>query len=130
MSKKISPKIEVSAEVLVARVRGANLRISAQKLNSVARVVRGLPVLSAQDKLRFLGKKGAVFLFKGLKAAVSAAKAKSMDEAGLFISKIEIGPGPFLKRGRPVSRGSFHPILKKTSRFLIELKDKKYGTKS
>lgn len=127
-SEKIST--DKKNEVKMAQAHTKYLRISPQKLNGVARQVRGLPLLEAENVLRFMTKKGAVLLLKVLKSAAANAVSKAMSKEKLSIRRIEIGQGPFFKRGRPVSRGSFHPILKKTSHVLIELKEEVNGSES
>jgi len=127
-SEKVSE--DKKNEVKIAKASAKYLRISPQKLNGVARQVRGLPLVEAENVLRFMTKKGAVLLLKVLKSAAANATSKSMSKGKLSVHRIEIGQGSFLKRGRPVSRGSFHPILKKTSHVLIELKEEANGSKS
>lgn len=126
--KKISE--DKKNEVKIAQASTKYLRISPQKLNGVARRVRRLPLVEAENVLRFMTKKGAGLLLKVLKSAAANATSKSMSKEKLAVHRIEIGQGPFLKRGRPVSRGSSHPILKKTSHVLIELKEEANGSKS
>ncbi len=106
------------------------LRISAQKLNSVAREVRNLSLPEARRVLQFLPKKAAVLLLKLLNSAAASAVLKSMKAEDLYVRRLEIGPGPSLKRGRAVSRGSYHPIRKKTSYVNVELTEVSDGTKS
>ncbi len=126
--EKISP--EKKKEVKMAKASAKYLRISPQKLNGVARQVRGLPLVKAENILRFMTKKGAVLLLKVLKSAAANATSKAMNKDKLSLHRVEIGQGSALKRGRPVSRGSSHPILKKTSHVLIELKEEANGSES
>lgn len=110
--------------VKIARAESKHLRISAQKVNSVAKIIRGHSVKDATNTLKFLTKKAAFLILKSINSAAASAKAKGMNTDKLFVSKIDIGKGAFIKRGRPVSRGSYHPILKKTSHIFVELEEK------
>jgi len=98
------------------------LRISPRKLNLVARPIRGLKVVYALEVLKNLNKKAADFLILTLRQGIgNAVNNFNLDKESLVIKKIEIGKGPVLKRGRPVSRGRWHPILKRTSNLKIFL---------
>lgn len=114
----------------ISQVRIKYLRISSQKLNGMARQVRGLSVIRAQEKLKFVPQKAARLLLKALRAAVSSALAKQLNESRLLVKRLEVGQGPSLKRGIPVSRGVYHPIIKKTSHVLVELEEAGNGAES
>lgn len=132
MARKEIRKKSVSGAGVEKSVRATvrYLRISAQKLNSVAREVRNLSLPEAKRVLQFLPKKAAVLLLKLLNSAAASAALKSMKVEDLYVRRLEIGPGPSLKRGRAVSRGSYHPIRKKTSYVNVELAEVIHGTKS
>ena len=120
MGKKV---IKGETEARKVRAVGRYLRISAQKAGSVARQVRGLHLVDAQNQLTFMVKKGSRLILKILNSAAANAAARSLNKSKLVISRIEVGAGPPLKRGNPVSRGVFHPILKKTAHVLVELRE-------
>ena len=128
--KKVVKQISGKQESRTAAAKARYLRISAQKVNNVARQVRGLKLTEAEGCLNFMTKKGAKLILKILKSAAANAVSKSMNRAKLRISRIEVGQGPSLKRGTPVSRGVFHPILKKTSHVLVELAEEVHGTQN
>lgn len=99
-----------------------NLRISPKKVNLVASLVRGKPVETAINFLRFTPKKSAKPLMQTIKSAVANAEQNfKQNKKDLFISKIIVNEGSTLKRSRPVSRGRSHPILKRTSHITVEL---------
>jgi len=56
---------------------------------------------------------------------VSNAKNKGIDSADLRFVEIQINEGPRIKRGRPVSRGRWHPVLKRMSHIKVIVEAKK-----
>lgn len=99
-----------------------NIRISPKKLNLVAEMVRRKPVKEADAILKFVAKRGGVFLQKALASAVANAENNFKQDANtLIIEEIIVGKGPTLKRFMPVSRGRAHPILKRTSQVMIRV---------
>jgi len=99
-----------------------HLRIAPRKVRLVADLIRGKSVEEAQIILTFTVKKAAPSLLKLLKSAVANAKENfHLEEKNLFISKIIVNEGQKLKRWRPASRGSTHPIIKRTSNMTIVL---------
>lgn len=102
-----------------------NIRISPRKLNILAVIVRGMDAKQALDTLRFMPNKGAGILYEVIKSAVSNATHNDMQElANLALKSVSITKGIVYKRGNPISRGRSHPILKRTSNVLLELKVK------
>lgn len=98
------------------------IRISPRKLNLVAQTIKGLKVNFALEVLKNLKKKAANPLILTLKQGVgSAVHNFNLDKESLVIKKIEVNKGPILKRGQPVARGQWHPILKRTSNLKIFL---------
>jgi len=104
-------------------VRARYLRISAQKLNLIAKVIRGEHLESAITKVAFLPNKGAKLIGKLLKSGRAAALEKGLKVSSLSVDKLLVGQGPSLKRGRPVARGSYHQIRKKMSHLVLVLKE-------
>jgi len=104
---------------------GKNIRISPKKLRVVAEVVRGKKVDEALGFLKFAPKKGADILYKILFSAVKNAEHNDNQKASdLYLDTLIITKGIVYKRGRPVSRGRMHPILKRTSNIVLELQVK------
>lgn len=92
-----------------------HVRISPRKMRLVADLVRGLPVQEAMDILIHLNKRAAKPLLLTLKQGIgNAVNNFSLEKDDLLIKRLEIGKGPTYKRGRPVSRGIWHRILKRT----------------
>jgi len=102
------------------------IRHSPKKLNLVAGVIRGLSALKAEEVLTKLNQKGSRFLLLLLKQGIAnAVKNFGLEAQTLKIKKLEVTKGPSYKRGRPVSRGQWHPILKRTSHLLLILEGEK-----
>jgi len=98
------------------------LRISPRKLNLVAQTIKGLKAVFALEVLKNLNKKAANLLVLTLRQGIgNAVNNFNLDKESLVIKKIEVGKGPILKRGQPVARGRWHPILKRTSNLKIFL---------
>ncbi|MCH8518563.1 50S ribosomal protein L22 [Candidatus Gracilibacteria bacterium] len=104
---------------------GKNIRISPKKLRVTAEVVRGMPTGQALKFLKFAPTKGAAILYKVVNSAVSNAEHNdNQSQDDLYIDTLVITKGIVYKRGRPVSRGRMHPILKRTSNIRLELQVK------
>lgn len=103
------------------------LRISPRKVRTVVNLIRGKKVEEARQILRFTIKRAARPLGKLLESAIANAKHNGkMNEENLVIAEIKVDEGRTLKRFRPSSRGRTSPILKRTSRVTIILKE--YGS--
>lgn len=97
-------------------------RISPQKANLVAALVRNKKAQEAVNILRFTPKKAAPILRKLIQSAIANAENNfKQNKEDLQIKSIVVTQGPMYKRRNPVSRGRAHPILKKTSHIRIEL---------
>ena len=102
-----------------------NIRISPKKLAVVAEVVRGMKAEDALKFLKFAPKKGADLLYKVVHSAVSNAQHNdNQNPSDLYLASLVVTKGIVYKRGRPVSRGRMHPILKRTSNIRLELQVK------
>lgn len=95
--------------------------MSPKKLRTVVGVIRKLRPTEAVEKLPFVGKKAAEPLIKVIKSAIANAKNKGISEDDIIFKEILINEGPRLKRGRPVSRGMWHPIIKRMSHIRVVL---------
>jgi large subunit ribosomal protein L22 len=99
-----------------------NLRVSAKKIRPIVVGLRGAKAVNVIEALSFVPKKGSTPLVKVLKSAVANAKNnRNLKEDQLVIKEIFIDEGPTMKRFRPVSRGSAHSILKRTSNIKVIL---------
>lgn len=97
------------------------LLMSPKKIRPVADLAKKMKPREAIEKLPFVGKKAAIFVVKVIKTALANAKNKGLSEDKLYFKEIQITEGPRLKRGRPVSKGRWHPIIKRMSHIRIVL---------
>lgn len=101
-----------------------HLRISPRKVRQAVNLVRGKKAMQAQTLLRFSSVKPAKSVLKLLNSAISSAKNDFQIELeNLYISEIFVNEAPKLKRFRPVSRGSAHPIWKRNSHVVLTLSE-------
>ena len=91
------------------------IRMSPTKIRPVLAMVKKLTPQKAVETLPYLGKRAALPLEKVLKTAIANAKEKGVQEGDLIIKEIQVTEGPRLKRGKPVSRGRWHPFKKRMS---------------
>ncbi|OGM29583.1 50S ribosomal protein L22 [Candidatus Woesebacteria bacterium RIFCSPHIGHO2_01_FULL_44_10] len=108
------------------------LRMSPRKVREVADMIRDLTPSRALEVLPHVRRVAAVPLAKVIKSAVANAKQKEINETDLVFTEIQVTQGPILKRGRPVSRGQWHPVQKKMShiRVVLTSSEKEKGAKS
>lgn len=102
-----------------------NIRISPDKANLVAGLVRGAMVNDALTQLKFTPKKGAKILYRVIDSAASNAEHNlKQNREKLYVKEIIVSKGVTYKRGVSVSRGRVHPILKRTSqiRVMVDVK--------
>lgn len=97
------------------------IRISPKKVRPILREIKKLSVSQALLTLPFVGKRGAVVVEKVIKSAVANARQKGVEVENLKIKEIIANAGPALKRGRPVSRGQWHPIKKRMTHLKVVL---------
>ena len=107
------------------KANAKNIRISPKKLRVIAEIVRGMKTDEALKFLKFAPKKGADLMYKIVHSAAANAVHNDSQKAGdLVIETLIVTKGIVYKRGRPVSRGRMHPILKRTSNVRLELQVK------
>ncbi|MFA6315181.1 MAG: 50S ribosomal protein L22 [Candidatus Paceibacterota bacterium] len=99
-----------------------NFRISPRKVRLVANMIRGKGVADAQNILNTVIKKAGSPLGDLLNSAVANASHNyQIEKSALFVKEIRVDQGYVMKRSMPVSRGSAHPIMKRTSHVSITL---------
>jgi len=101
------------------------LRISPRKVGVVLDLIRGKDLKKAQAILKYTPKAACEPLLKLVNsAAANAENNHDMDLGALYVAECHVGPGPTLKRIRPVSKGRAHRILKRTSHITMVLKER------
>ncbi len=94
---------------------------SPRKIRLIVALIKKMKPIDAVERLPFVQKRAAGDLAKVIKAAVANAKAQGVSDTDLIFKEIQIGEGPRLKRGRPVSRGMWHPYKKRMAHIRVVL---------
>ena len=98
------------------------VRISPQKVRKVVGDIKGKPVESGLQKLKFMPQKAANILEKIIRSAVANADQNAdIDIDLLVIRNITADQGPTLKRWKARARGRGTRILKRTSHITVIL---------
>jgi len=101
------------------------IRTSPRKMREVVKMIKDLHPQKAVDTLFHVNKRASLPLSKVIKSAIANAKQKGIVE--VKFKEIQVGEGPRLKRGRPVSRGRWHSIKKRMSHVRVVLETNKKG---
>ncbi|MDC9701736.1 MAG: 50S ribosomal protein L22 [Alphaproteobacteria bacterium] len=103
-----------------ARSVNKMLKVSPQKLNLVATLIRGKGVKKALADLSFSRKRIAVDVKKTLESAIANAENNhDLDVDNLIVAEAFVGKSVVLKRGTPRGRGRYSRILKPFSQITI-----------
>ena len=96
------------------------LRVSPQKLNLVAQLIRGKKVASALADLEFSRKRIAKDVRKCLESAIANAENNhDLDVDDLIVAEAHVGKSLVMKRFSPRGRGRVGQILKPFSHLTI-----------
>jgi len=99
------------------------LRVSPQKLNLVAQLIRGKKVASALADLEFSRKRIAVEVRKCLESAIANAENNhDLDVDDLVVSEAHVGKTLVIKRFSPSGFGRVGTILKPFSHLTISVR--------
>ncbi len=108
-----------------ARAFAKSIKISPQKLNLVAGLIRGLDVEQALIQLAFSKKAVSKDVRKILLSAVANAENNhDLDVDSLYISEVLVGKGLVMKRFRCRARGRGVRILKPFSNISITVRER------
>ena len=103
-----------------AKAIARNIRVSPQKLNLVAALIRGKAVASALADLQFSRKRIAVDVRKCLESAIANAENNhDLDVDDLVVAEAHVGKGLVMKRFSPRARGRAGRIQKPFSHLTI-----------
>jgi len=118
-------KPEDTQTVNTATATLRNLRTSPNKLNDVARLIRGKTINVALDQLSFCKKRIAKDVRKLVLSAISNAENNhSLDIDTLYIYEASVGKAMVMKRWRARARGRAGKIMKPFSHITVTLKEK------
>ena len=100
------------------------LRVSPQKLNLLAQLIRGKRVERALAELEFSQKRIAVEVRKTLQSAISNAENNhDLDVDDLVVAEAHVGKGIVMKRFSPRARGRAGRISKPFSNLTIVVRE-------
>jgi large subunit ribosomal protein L22 len=100
------------------------LRVSPQKLNLVAGLIRKKPVAKALAQLAFSKKRIALDVRKCLQSAIANAENNhNLDVDSLVVAEAFVGRNLVLKRGHPRARGRFGRIVKPFAQITIKVRE-------
>ena len=121
--KRLRNNLGLKMENTKATARATNLRISPQKLNLVAKSIRGKGIKKAIDNLTFSRKRIAKDVLKVLNSAIANAENNyALDIDRLVVDEAYVGKAMVMKRLRARARGRAARILKPFSKLTITLK--------
>ncbi|GGE51400.1 50S ribosomal protein L22 [Marinicauda pacifica] len=107
-----------------ARAKQRMIRISPQKLNLVASMIRGKPVERALNDLTFSRKRIADDVKKVLESAIANAENNhGLDIDSLVVAEAYVGKNIVMKRFRARARGRGARILKPFSELTIVVRE-------
>ena len=117
MSKKSHPRVLAENE---AKAVAKMLRVSPQKLNLLAQLIRGKKVATALADLEFSRKRIARDVRKCLESAIANAENNhDLDVDDLVVAEAHVGNGIVMKRFAPRGRGRSGRIFKPFSQLTI-----------
>jgi large subunit ribosomal protein L22 len=117
MSKKSHPRVLAENE---AKAVAKMLRVSPQKLNLLAQLIRGKKVATALADLEFSRKRIAKEVRKCLESAIANAENNhQLDVDDLVVAQAHVGKGLVIKRFHARGRGRSGKILKPFSHLTI-----------
>lgn len=120
MGKETNPR-RVADNEAMAKTR--MLRVSPQKLNLLAQMIRNKPVEKALADLTFSKKRIAQDVKKCLQSAIANAENNhNLDVDELIVAEAWVGKNMVMKRGRPRARGRYGRILKPFAEITIKVR--------
>lgn len=122
MGKSAKPRALADNE---AKAVLRNLRVSPQKLNLVASMIRGMDASKAVAALEFSRRRISNDVQKVLQSAIANAENNhSLDVDNLYVKEAYVGKGLVMKRFRARARGRGAKILKPFSHLTIIVSEK------
>ena len=121
MSKQANPRRQADNE---AKATLRMLRVSPQKLNLVAQLIRGKKVATALADLEFSRKRISVEVKKALESAIANAENNhDLDVDDLVVAQAWVGKDMVMKRFSPRARGRAGRIEKPFANITIVVRE-------
>jgi large subunit ribosomal protein L22 len=118
------PKRERTLPDNEAKAIARMLRVSPQKLNLVAGMIRGKKASAALADLQFSRKRIAVQVRKVLQSAIANAENNhDLDVDNLIVAEAHVGKALVMKRFSPRARGRVGKILKPFSNLTVVVRE-------
>ena len=118
------PKFERRLKDSEAQAVARSLRVSPQKLNLVAQLIRGKKVDKALAELTFSRKRIAKDVKKTLQSAIANAENNhSLDVDQLIVAEAYVGKNLVMKRFHTRARGRMGKILKPFSQLTVVVRE-------
>jgi large subunit ribosomal protein L22 len=122
MGKKSAPRPYADNEAMAF---SKHIRISAQKLNLVAGLIRGLDCEKAISELTFSKRRIAQDVKKVLESAIANAENNhDLDADRLYVAEAYVGRTMVMKRWRARARGRTGKILKPFSNLRVIVRER------
>lgn len=122
MGKKSAPRPYADNE---AMAYSKHIRVSAQKLNLVASLIRGLDCEKAISELTFSRRRIAQEVKKVLESAIANAENNhDLDVDRLYVAEAYVGRTMVMKRWRARARGRTGKILKPFSNLRVIVRER------
>jgi large subunit ribosomal protein L22 len=122
MGKKSAPRPYANNEAMAF---SKHIRISAQKLNLVASLIRGLDCEKAISELTFSKRRIAQDVKKVLESAIANAENNhDLDVDRLYVAEAYVGRTMVMKRWRARARGRTGKILKPFSNLRVIVRER------
>jgi len=119
------PKAERRLADNEARAVARSLRVSPQKLNLVAAMIRGKKAETALADLTFSKRRIARDVKKTLESAIANAENNhALDVDRLYVAEAYVGKALVMKRWRPRARGRMGRIIKPFSNITIVVRER------
>ena len=121
MSQSANPRRLAENE---AKATVRMLRVSPQKLNLLAQLIRGKKVATALADLQFSNKRISTEVRKALESAIANAENNhDLDVDDLVVAEAHVGKSIVLKRHMPRARGRVGKIFKPFSHLTIVVRE-------
>ena len=121
MGKRSQERRLLATEAMAVAGR---LRTSPQKLNLVAKLIRGLPAERALTQLKYSHRRIAGEVRAVLQSAIANAENNhNLDVDRLIVAEAYVGKSLVMKRFRPRARGRGAQIIKPFSRMTVVVRE-------
>ena len=123
MGKKSTPRSQADNEAMAF---SKHIRVSSQKLNLVAKLIRGLDCQKAISELTFSKRRIAQDVKKVLESAIANAENNhDLDVDKLYVAEASVGRTLVMKRWRARARGRTGKIFKPFSNLRVIVRERK-----